>query len=315
MEDGDGSSGNGNPVGGIILTILTFTIVNCTLVASVMIARRTRRARVMQGEGQGSGTQLSKKERKERRYRAIEKWMVNKSVCEHDGICDSLQKGNNGSNESSGENNESAPVDEEWACSSLENDLEDDHTRECPICMDVIAKGEIVSWSATPACSHIFHHQCIKQWLLKHRECPFCRECFLPVDVPVEKELSESEIDGLHAGLSDYSTSCFYCIEHGIVNLPHEGESCFLGESELAEIRNRAAEAPDLEELVQIRGECKVIPEPVKLSEICIAADAEAEDTTSGQSSNLQRVANDEEQGRGPQSCSQSDDAQNNPDQ
>jgi Ring finger domain len=31
-------------------------------------------------------------------------------------------------------------------------------------------------------CDHVFHHECIKQWLLYHECCPYCRITVLPMD-------------------------------------------------------------------------------------------------------------------------------------
>jgi Ring finger domain len=47
--------------------------------------------------------------------------------------------------------------------------------RECSICMDEFEVGDTVSWAPHALCTHVFHHQCIKNWLLRHAECPCCR--------------------------------------------------------------------------------------------------------------------------------------------
>lgn len=55
--------------------------------------------------------------------------------------------------------------------------------RECPVCMECFAVNDIVSWSpCAKTCDHVFHHSCIKQWLLHHECCPYCRVTVLPVD-------------------------------------------------------------------------------------------------------------------------------------
>ena len=54
--------------------------------------------------------------------------------------------------------------------------------KECPVCMEPFTVDEIVSWSPTKYCDHVFHHECIKEWLLHHENCPYCRVTFLPVD-------------------------------------------------------------------------------------------------------------------------------------
>lgn len=53
---------------------------------------------------------------------------------------------------------------------------------ECSICMETFTKDTIVSWSPNSKCDHVFHHSCIKEWLLHHDTCPCCRTQFLLVD-------------------------------------------------------------------------------------------------------------------------------------
>ena len=43
---------------------------------------------------------------------------------------------------------------------------------KCIICMEEFKRREKVK--ALP-CGHIFHHNCIKEWLLKEKTCPFCK--------------------------------------------------------------------------------------------------------------------------------------------
>lgn len=46
---------------------------------------------------------------------------------------------------------------------------------ECTICLDNYEKGDVVCWSKTDQCDHIFHEGCISAWLKDHDECPLCR--------------------------------------------------------------------------------------------------------------------------------------------
>jgi len=65
---------------------------------------------------------------------------------------------------------------------------DDDDDKECPICMEAFKVGDVVSWSANHNnstggyCKHVFHHACIKEWLLRHTHCPMCRQVMMPVD-------------------------------------------------------------------------------------------------------------------------------------
>jgi hypothetical protein len=43
----------------------------------------------------------------------------------------------------------------------------------CPICLGGYKKGDMLS--ASKHCPHMFHKECILEWLEKHAECPLCR--------------------------------------------------------------------------------------------------------------------------------------------
>merc|ERR1711907_82450 len=63
-----------------------------------------------------------------------------------------------------------------------DDDGEDEHV--CPICLDNFEVGDAVMWSNRSdgeSCSHVFHEECLMQWLLEQREneCPTCRACFI----------------------------------------------------------------------------------------------------------------------------------------
>ena len=45
----------------------------------------------------------------------------------------------------------------------------------CPICLDEYHPGERICTSKTMACSHVFHQECMGEWLRDHNTCPICR--------------------------------------------------------------------------------------------------------------------------------------------
>jgi hypothetical protein len=52
----------------------------------------------------------------------------------------------------------------------------------CSICLDAFKNGDEMCASPNQACSHIFHRDCILDWLLKHEICPICRRNYLQLD-------------------------------------------------------------------------------------------------------------------------------------
>jgi hypothetical protein len=122
-------------------------------------------------------------------------------------------------------------------------DNHDNYLPECPVCMECFVKDEIVSWSPSwNGCDHVFHHECIKEWLLHKDTCPYCRVIFLPVDnvhrkttsrmipstfatiLPTTFQLSYSwtqeELQTLAEQRSRRLKSTYFCIQDGLVTIP-----------------------------------------------------------------------------------------------
>ena len=46
---------------------------------------------------------------------------------------------------------------------------------ECSICLEGYCSGEKVCLSKNSDCPHVFHQECIAEWLKRHDKCPLCR--------------------------------------------------------------------------------------------------------------------------------------------
>jgi len=73
---------------------------------------------------------------------------------------------------------------------------------ECSICLCEYTIGSDIVWSSNPQCDHVFHTNCIEQWLMKQRDgplCPCCRRDFVidPFD------FGSGEMDDLEIGASN----------------------------------------------------------------------------------------------------------------
>lgn len=190
-----------------------------------------------------------------RRYDTIEGWLITKVVRAHDDNCEQLQKKVKETAQQekqptttiktiattsmpSGKENDRTITDEENQVEikhresydtmetvldeSVDNDEEDcgNDDRECPICMEEFVVGDIVSWSSYERCSHVYHHQCIKEWLVSHNTCPFCREVFLPVDKAHVKKITKEVFLELSRVRAQRAERTFYCVQDGLVTLP-----------------------------------------------------------------------------------------------
>lgn len=71
-------------------------------------------------------------------------------------------------------------------------DLDDENMEPCVICLTNYVVGDSVCWSHNSACDHVFHSECIIQWLISHEECPCCRQIFLSLEDLVDELPLES---------------------------------------------------------------------------------------------------------------------------
>mmetsp|Transcript_6261 Transcript_6261/g.8852 ORF Transcript_6261/g.8852 Transcript_6261/m.8852 type:complete len:207 (+) Transcript_6261:210-830(+) len=53
---------------------------------------------------------------------------------------------------------------------------------ECSICLDQYKTGDTLCWAKSNQCNHIFHEECISEWLKDHEDCPLCRTPLLTGD-------------------------------------------------------------------------------------------------------------------------------------
>ena len=94
----------------------------------------------------------------------------------------------------------------------------DDEQKECPICMEPFSVDDIVSWSPNidGTCKHVFHHECIKEWMLQSGNCPCCREVLLPIDEEGHS-LERPALKELCRKRAKLAATSYYCLEDGLV--------------------------------------------------------------------------------------------------
>ena len=62
----------------------------------------------------------------------------------------------------------------------------------CSICLNEYEEGEEICWSHNKNCDHVFHRKCITEWLVRHDECPICRQDFLSLN-DLDDEVPDTE--------------------------------------------------------------------------------------------------------------------------
>jgi hypothetical protein len=168
-------------------------------------------------------------QRRQRRYNTIDQWIVRKHVQPHDGVCTALQSSHDvtrmnhwqvcqklelkctktkcrsttidmsGEISSSSSSSSSSSGDDRLASTrgsdADHNDDEDKLT--CCICLERFRVQDQVAWSPNPRCNHVYHHACIRDWLLRKTDCPYCRETVLPIDKAMQaRQQQETDSDG-----------------------------------------------------------------------------------------------------------------------
>jgi hypothetical protein len=83
----------------------------------------------------------------------------------------------------------------------------------------IVRRGKWLTLVApSPACcKRVFHHACLKEWLLRNKHCPWCREIVLPVDGYSEVKTTKRQIQDLLIAQQQRATPSFYCCAHGTV--------------------------------------------------------------------------------------------------
>jgi hypothetical protein len=66
--------------------------------------------------------------------------------------------------------------DDDSACSTVSLDSSFDG---CAICLADYKQNQKVCESSNPACTHVFHEDCMVNWLMKHHRCPVCRQRYI----------------------------------------------------------------------------------------------------------------------------------------
>jgi len=59
---------------------------------------------------------------------------------------------------------------------------------ECSICLEPYLPGEVICLSRNEACNHVFHQECVVEWLKRDDRCPLCRVDLMAEVTPTQDE-------------------------------------------------------------------------------------------------------------------------------
>jgi hypothetical protein len=232
-----------------IVAIVIMIFVVCFLFAGPSAYMRATPVRTRSSSSDTTTTarkkkQVSDPQKVKRRYQTISNWLITKDVIEHAnhrcaGGGDNVQHSNcetsadtddtslkeDHHTDTGGEdidedsatntNSTALPEDDAADAAVYDHDFSDyQHRNDCHICMEEFQVGDKVSWSASDSCNHAYHFQCIKEWLLKKKDCPYCRQTMLPVDDTF------TDIAQLAEAKTRKEELTFFCQKDGLIVMP-----------------------------------------------------------------------------------------------
>jgi len=95
-----------------------------------------------------------------------------------------------------------------------------DEENACAICLDPFMLGDVVAWSRYDTCPHVFHDECLQEWLLnamqQHDDCPSCRQTLLRYE------------DGDYDPLATSSSRYAFVIVDGLISTARRARASLL---------------------------------------------------------------------------------------
>ncbi|KAL3932675.1 MAG: hypothetical protein SGBAC_010735 [Bacillariaceae sp.] len=126
---------------------------------------------------------LGTEKKKEKSARGLKK-------CCSTGNCSSTQAESevNGSTATSDTEGTAIIPDEDESTTALSRRLDKELGAEpkCVICLEPYKYSQVICSARNEACGHIFHGDCIQQWVQQNSECPLCRVTLINDDDPEE---------------------------------------------------------------------------------------------------------------------------------
>lgn len=132
-------------------------------------------------------TELRREEKRRRRKEWIAKNLVVREWVPEDDDAATVESiksfgGNSIDEEDEESRMDTVQLDDVLLCKLGTDDVVDSFMEQEPGCAICLSKYKIhqqVCESNNMSCLHVFHSDCMSSWLLKHNECPMCRERYL----------------------------------------------------------------------------------------------------------------------------------------
>ena len=111
------------------------------------------------------------------------------------------------------------------------NSLEEEQKSACVICLEAFRKNDLVTWSKSMECRHVFHQECLEAWLEnpKHDDCPSCR-CQIVRDEGDDDDDDDSD-DQEGQQRRQSSSSLAFVIMNGLISPLRRARDSIIGSS------------------------------------------------------------------------------------
>jgi hypothetical protein len=66
----------------------------------------------------------------------------------------------------------------------------------------------------------VYHHECIKEWLLRHTQCCMCKQTYLSVDTKRGRDKKSLAVAELSQQYATAAATSYYCLQNGLIRIP-----------------------------------------------------------------------------------------------
>ncbi|KAJ0807701.1 putative transcription factor C2H2 family [Helianthus annuus] len=100
------------------------------------------------------------------------------------------------------------------------------HVLECAVCLNEFGDHEVLR--LLPECNHVFHRDCIDEWLASHVTCPVCRASLVP---NTSQHSQETELtSGWNRHIKDHVSVELVNLKHDLAPPRKLSRSCSMGQ-------------------------------------------------------------------------------------
>jgi hypothetical protein len=172
---------DGNLRAACIALVLILIMLTC-IISAAGILGRARLHQTLELSAPAAERQKEKDEKREQRKKWISEKLIVREWSLDEATAETKTSGKKLTTADEHVMPESAPQTRDRISCELGTDDYESFLEEasgCAICLSHFKSHQLVCESNNLSCGHVFHQDCMMDWLMKHRMCPLCREVYL----------------------------------------------------------------------------------------------------------------------------------------